>query len=68
MSNYTFDEYLKMTSLSGYMAGVLLGYVKYFDISKQDQKHLAAQLLWCYEKSGVPVPEGVMEDIRKLLS
>lgn len=64
----TFEEQLKVVSLSGYMAGTLLGYVKYFNVSDSDKRHLAVQLLWCYEKSGVPVPESIMEDIQKLLS
>ena len=64
---YTYEEYTKQSMLSAYMTGTISGFLKWSDMTEKDKKHLAKQLLWCYEKSGAPIPDSVKNDIEAIL-
>lgn len=64
---YTYEEYSKQSTLSSYMAGTVLGFLKWSDMTEHDKKTLAKQIQWCYEKSGAEMSDAVKEDLKMLL-
>ena len=63
------EKYFTLSSLSSYMTGTITGLLKWNDnISLQDKKLLAKQLLWCYETSGAPMSDSVKQEIQEILS
>ena len=64
---YTIEEYAKKSAFGAYLLGTVTGFLKYSDMTEKDKKHLAKQLLWCYERSGEVMSEEVKKDIEKYL-
>lgn len=65
---YSYEEYSKQSTLSSYMSGTVLGFLKWSNMTDKDKKQLAKQIQWCYEKSGAEMSDSVKKDIQEILS
>ena len=65
---YTYEEYSQQSTLSSYMTGTMLGFIKWSDMNDKNKKHLAKQLLWCYEKSGAPLSDSIKKELEDIVS
>mgnify|MGYP003326227305 FL=1 len=64
---FTYEEYSKANALGSLMTGTIIGFLKWSDMDEKTKRHLAKQLLWCYEHSGQTMSDSIKKDIEEIL-
>jgi hypothetical protein len=67
MKNY-FDEYMNASQYGSLLTGTCTAFIKWGDMSNNEKRVLAKNLLWCHKSSNTEPSEYVLEAVRLVLT